>query len=163
MNTVSNMYHDMLHMLHLDEKGVHEHHQTHVTEAVVLFGRVFFAAIFLFSAPQHFSSQTIEYAAAQGVPLASFLVPVSGIIAFVGALSVLFGFHARIGGWLLVLFLVPVTLMMHAFWKVDDPGAAQIQMIMFMKNLAMLGGALLITQFGSGPLSLDSRHHQDGY
>jgi len=51
--------------------------------------------------------------------------------------------------------------MMHAFWKVDDPVMAQTQMVMFMKNLAMLGGALLITQFGSGPLSLDSRHHRD--
>jgi len=33
----------------------------------------------------------------------------------------------------------------------------QLQMTMFMKNMAMLGGALLITQFGSGPWSLDSR------
>jgi len=157
MNTAGNMYHDMLHMLHI-EKGTQEHHETHVTEAVVLFGRICFAAIFLFSAPRHFMSQTIEYAAAQGVPLAAFAVPLSGVIAFVGALSVLLGFHARIGAWLLVLFLVPVTLMMHAFWKIADPGAAQIQMIMFMKNLSMLGGALLITQLGSGPMSLDSHH-----
>ena len=46
---------------------------------------------------------------------------------------------------------------MHKFWTVADPMMHQMQMIMFMKNLAMLGGALLITQFGSGPLSLDSR------
>ena len=38
-----------------------------------------------------------------------------------------------------------------------DPMMHQLQMTMFMKNMAMLGGALLITQFGSGPWSLDSR------
>jgi putative oxidoreductase len=56
-----------------------------------------------------------------------------------------------------VLFLIPVTLMMHKFWAVTDPMTAQIQMIMFMKNVSMLGGALLTTQFGAGPFSLDAR------
>ena len=47
--------------------------------------------------------------------------------------------------------------MVHRFWTVPDPMMLQRQMVMFMKNLAMLGGALLITQIGSGPWSLDSR------
>jgi putative oxidoreductase len=47
--------------------------------------------------------------------------------------------------------------MMHKFWVVQDPMMAQIQMILFMKNVAMLGGALLISQFGAGPFSLDAR------
>jgi putative oxidoreductase len=47
--------------------------------------------------------------------------------------------------------------MMHKFWIVTDPMMQLMQMIMFMKNLAMLGGALLISQFGAGPWSLDSR------
>jgi putative oxidoreductase len=46
--------------------------------------------------------------------------------------------------------------MMHKFWTVTDPMMAQIQMIMFMKNVAMLGGALLISQFGAGQWSLDA-------
>ncbi len=74
-----------------------------------------------------------------------------------GGLSVVLGYHARAGAWLLVIFLVPVTLMMHRFWGVPDPMMAQMQMAMFMKNLSMLGGALLITQLGTGPLSLDAR------
>ena len=84
-------------------------------------------------------------------------VPVSGLIAVAGGLSILVGYRAKLGAWLVVLFLVPVTLMMHKFWAVPDPMMAQIQMMMFMKNLSMLGGALLITQFGAGPLSLDAR------
>jgi len=46
---------------------------------------------------------------------------------------------------------------MHKFWGIPDPMMQQMQMVMFMKNLTMLGGALLITQFGSGPWSLDAR------
>jgi len=47
--------------------------------------------------------------------------------------------------------------MMHKFWLVQDPMMAQIQMILFMKNVSMLGGALLISKFGAGPFSLDAR------
>src|SRR5712664_3854667 len=67
------------------------------------------------------------------------------------------GYRAKLGAWLIVLFLIPVTLMMHKFWTVSDPMMAQIQMVMFMKNVSMLGGALLISQFGAGPFSLDAR------
>jgi putative oxidoreductase len=47
--------------------------------------------------------------------------------------------------------------MLHKFWTVTDPMMAQIQMILFMKNVSMLGGALLISQLGAGPFSLDAR------
>ena len=128
--------------------------------AIVLLGRFFYVLIFLMAAPTHFSKQTIAYAAAQGVPLASVAVPLSGIIALAGGLSILLGYRARIGAWLIVMFLVPVTPMMHNFWTVHDPMMAQTQMVMFMKNVAILGGALLISQFGTGPLSLDARRSQ---
>jgi len=79
------------------------------------------------------------------------------VLAIAGGLSILLGYRAKLGAWLIVLFLIPVTLMMHKFWTVHDPMMAQIQMILFMKNVAMLGGALLISQFGAGPFSLDAR------
>ena len=104
----------------------------------------------------HFAKPTIAYAASQGVPMATVLVPLSGLIALFGALSILLGYRARLGAWLIVLFLISVTPL-HKFWGISDPMVQQMQMVMFMKNLTMLGGALLITQFGSGPWSLDSR------
>lgn len=125
--------------------------------AVVLLGRLFFAAIFLMAGPNHFAKQTIGYAASQGVPLASVAVPLSGLIALAGSLSILLGYRVRIGAWLIALFLALVTPAMHKFWGIADPMMAQVQMIMFMKNVAMLGGALLLTQFGPGPWSLDAR------
>ena len=125
--------------------------------AVVVLGRFFFALIFLLAGANHFNRQTIGYAASQGVPLASIAVPLSGVLAIAGGLSILLGYRAKLGAWLIVLFLIPLTLMMHKFWTVTDPIMAQIQMILFMKNVSMVGGALLISHFGAGPFSLDAR------
>lgn len=126
-------------------------------KVAVLLGRILFSLIFLFTIPGHFSPQLISYAAAQGVPAPSFLVPLSGIIAFAGGLSIVFGYKARLGAWLIIIFLVPVTLFMHAFWKITDPMAQQMDMAMFMKNVGLTGAALLITYFGAGPLSVDEK------
>ncbi len=124
---------------------------------VVPLGRVLYSLIFVLSSFHHFTQGTIDYAAGQGVPMASFLVPFSGILALVGGLSILIGYKARYGAWLLVLFLVPVTLGMHHFWTATNAGEHQIQMIMFMKNISMLGAALMITQLGSGACSLSKK------
>jgi putative oxidoreductase len=124
---------------------------------VALTGRVLFALIFILSGISHFLHATIEYAASQGVPMASFLVPLSGAIAVAGGLSIAAGYRARWGAILIVVFLIPVTLSMHKFWTVADPAMHQMQMAHFMKNVALLGAALLISYFGSGPLSVDNR------
>jgi putative oxidoreductase len=124
---------------------------------IVLLGRLFFVLIFLMAAPNNFTKQGIAYAASQGAPLASIGVPLMGVISLVGGLSILLGYRAKIGAWLIIAFLLIVTPIMHKFWGVADPMLAQVQMISFMKNLSMLGGALLVTQFGAGPLSLDAR------
>ena len=75
--------------------------------AVVLLGRLFFVLIFLMAGPNHFSKQTIAFSASQGVPFASITVPLSGTLALAGGLSVLLGYRAKIGAWLIALFLVP--------------------------------------------------------
>ena len=123
---------------------------------VSLFGRQLFSIIFILSSASHFKPPTVEYAAQHGVPLASLLVPLSGIVALVGGLSVLLGYQTRFGAWLLTLFLIPVTLMMHNFWAAPDATAFQVERALFLRNVALLGGALLIGYFGGGPLSLDA-------
>src|SRR6184192_4440015 len=123
----------------------------------VFTGRLLFSAIFIIGGMGHFTQAEIGMAAQQGVPFANVLVPASGLVALAGGLSILAGYHARLGAWLLVLFLVPVTLAMHNFWAVTDPMMRGVQMALFMKNVSMLGAALLITQVGAGPLSLDAR------
>ena len=93
--------------------------------AVVVLGRFFFALIFLVAAPNHFTKQTIAFSASQGVPLASIAVPLSGVVAIAGGLSILLRYRAKLGAWLIVLFLIPVTFMLHKFWTVKDPMMAQ--------------------------------------
>jgi putative oxidoreductase len=100
-------------------------------------------------------SETIVYVASKGVLFAPILVPVSGVIALAAGLSILLGYGAKFGAWLMAFFLVCVTPAMHNFWTVTDPVMHQIELIQFLKNVSMLGGALLITQVGSGPWSLD--------
>jgi len=123
----------------------------------VLAGRILFSLIFLIGGLGHFSAQSIGYAASQGVPMASFLVPVSGVIAIIGSLSVITGYKAKLGAWLLVIFIIPVTFSLHRFWNIPDPMVKQMDMVMFLKNIGLLGGALFIAFFGAGPLSIDQR------
>src|ERR1051326_4646789 len=121
---------------------------------LVLLGRILYSSIFVMSAFGHFSSQTIGYAASVGVPFASIAVPLSGVMAILGGLSVAFGFKAKYGAVVLALFLIPVTFMMHNFWAVPDPMMGRMQQAMFFNDLGMLGSVYLISYFGSGPLSL---------
>ena len=127
-----------------------------VTRYLVPFGRCLFAALFITAAPLHFSAQGVAYAAAEGVPLANVLVPMSGLLALIGGVSVALGYQARLGGFLLTLFLVPVTLLMHDYWHVVDPAEAMVQQAMFWKNVSMLGAALVLAHFGAGPISIDA-------
>ncbi len=124
---------------------------------LVPLGRFLYSLIFLMTVMGHFSAGYIGYAAQAGVPAPGLLVPLSGVIAILGGLSITLGYKAKIGGWLIVLFLVPVTFKMHNFWAVTDPMMRGMQIALFMKNVSMLGAALLITHFGAGPLSLDAR------
>ncbi len=125
---------------------------------LVLAGRILFVLIFIFAAPRHFSHEGIQHAADLGTPLAGVLVPLSGVMAILGGLSVAIGYKARWGAWLLVGFLVPVTLVMHSIWRLEDPAQHRVQVAMFSKNLSMLGAALLLTHFGAGPLSVDEKN-----
>jgi putative oxidoreductase len=126
-------------------------------KTTTLIGRILYSLIFLAAVPGHFSAQTIGYAASQGVPLASLAVPASGVLALAGGLSIALGYKTRWGALALIAFLVPVTLMMHNFWAVTDPMMHQLQIVMFLKNLALIGGALTFAVNGAGAYSLDAR------
>lgn len=124
---------------------------------VFLLGRILFSTIFLLKSFDHFSPKMISHMAGMGVPMASILVPIAGIMALLGGLSILLGYKAKVGAWLLVIFLLPVTFMVHRFWDSKDFFSNMMHQYCFFKNISLLGAALMISYFGSGPLSLD-RH-----
>src|SRR5690242_18002513 len=104
---------------------------TAVSAPVIFLGRLLFVLMFLMAGFTHFNKQVIGYAASQGVPLASVLVPASGLLALMGGLSILLGYRAKLGAWLIVIFLIGVTPI-HKFWGIADPMTQQMQMAMFM-------------------------------
>lgn len=115
-------------------------------DIVFLVARAFVAAIFILSGIGHFAQADgmAQYAQAKGVPAAKAGVLFSGVLALVGGLSVLLGVYPDLGALLLVVFLLPVTFFMHAFWKETDPMVKQTENIAFMKNVGLIGAALLV-------------------
>ena len=111
-----------------------------------LVARILFSLIFLASGVGHVAQVDAmsQYAGSRGVPATKPVVVLSGLLIVLGGLSVLLGAWGDLGALAIVVFLVPTTLVMHRFWDEDDPQAAQTEQVMFMKNLAMIGGALAI-------------------
>jgi len=119
--------------------------------AVVVLGRFFYVLLFLMAGPSTFSKQTIAIALSRRA-FASIAVPLSGVLALAGGffLSIFAGLSRKnLAPWLHCA--LPGSGNPHdaKFWAVQDPMMAQMHMGMFMKNVAMLGSALLISQFGS--------------
>ena len=116
-------------------------------DVVFLVGRILFVMVFVFSgATIHLlqGRQGIQYAKMYGVPLAEVGVPLTGVMAVVGGLSVGLGLWGDLGALLIAAFLVLITPLMHAFWRETEPVQQQAQMSNFMKNTALLGGALVL-------------------
>lgn len=118
-------------------------------------GRLFYSLIFILSGIGHFSLPMIAYGQSLGVPAAGFWVPFFGVVAVLGGLMIALGFKARWGALLLIFFLIPVTIVAHNFWSLSDPSLAQMQRIHFLKNLSLLGGAIMFWFMGPGPVSID--------
>lgn len=122
--------------------------------AIGLVGRVLFTLIFFLSGITHFTGMG-DYVALmpEAIPFRPFWVAISGVVELVGATMVLTNRAPRLGAWLLVLFLVPVTCTVHgvAMLTAADERMQAIQLSFFLKGLTMTGAALLITQLGVAP------------
>lgn len=117
---------------------------------IFLIGRVIFGLYFIMNGYNHLANlkDTTAYAKMKAVPMPGFLSAFTGVMLLAGGFSVLLGFYPVVGMILLVVFLIPTTLMMHAFWKVQDPMQKMGERINFMKNWALIGAlGMLIASF----------------
>jgi putative oxidoreductase len=130
-----------------------------VMKALAPIGRLLFSAIFIFSGVNHFIhvNQMVGYVQSVGIPAPRLAILGSGALIVVCGLCVLLGVFTRLCAALLAVFLVATAFTIHRFWGLADPQAAMEQMSQFMKNIAMTGGALILTYFGPGPFSLRAR------
>jgi putative oxidoreductase len=119
---------------------------------ITLSGRILFTLIFFLSGVTHFTDiEGYVSLMHEAIPFRTFWVLISGVVELVGATLVLFDRSARTGAWLIVLFLLPVTLTVHGYEMISAESAEMraIQLSFFLKGLAMMGGALLISQLGA--------------
>jgi uncharacterized membrane protein YphA (DoxX/SURF4 family) len=114
-------------------------------EIAFLIGRIIVGVYYLFNASNHFLQLNAMsgYAQSKGVPASKLVIPGSGLLLLIGGLSILTGYQPLIGIVAVVLFLLPVTFIMHNFWAVQDPMARVGEMVNFTKNMALLGSALM--------------------
>ena len=117
---------------------------------VILIGRILYALIFIGSGSAGHLMQTegtAGYAESRGVPSSKLLTQLSGVLIFAGGLGVILGIWADLAALGLVAYSLIAAFMVHHFWTDEDPMTQQVEMSMFMKNLSMAGGGLILFGF----------------
>jgi len=124
----------------------------------VLIGRILLALMFLMSGISKFAGLegTAGFIASKGLPMASLLAFGAAAVETVGGLLLIIGWQARWAALALAAFTVVASLIFHSFWTL--PADQQMmQQLLFMKNLSVIGGLLVVFAFGAGTLSVDQR------
>jgi putative oxidoreductase len=124
---------------------------TIISPAIGITARILFTLIFFLSGITHFTSmQSYIDLMPAPIPFRAFWVSISALVELVGAAMILFNYRPRLGAWLIVIFLVPVTIVVHgtAMIMLPDQLMRAINVSMFLKGLAMIACALFITQLG---------------
>lgn len=125
---------------------------------VPLLGRVLLALMFVLSGFGKLTDLqgTAQYVASGGLPFPALVAFLVGVLELAGGLALVLGYRVRPVGLLLALFTLAASFAFHAFWSL--PADQQfVQQLMFMKNLSIAGGMLLVSALGAGPLSIDAR------
>ena len=133
-------------------------------KAAFLIGRLLFAGFFIHAGINHLQKRKEmgQYARAKGIPQAELAVTLSAVPLIAGGTSLLLGIKPKLGAMVIAGFLVGVSPVMHDFWRNQNPEERNINMIMFMKNVALAGAALALMGVeepweASVPLSQASR------
>lgn len=119
----------------------------------LLIGRVLMSVIFIMAGISKLGAVdgTAGYMASLGIPAAGLAVWLVIALEILGGLAILTGFFTRYAAWALAAFCVA------SGWLAHFQPADQMQMISFMKNLAMAGGFMALAVCGPGALSVDAR------
>ena len=134
----------------VNSENVQRDRQKKLNNLLSLAARVLLSALFLMSGINKIlnPADTQQYMASYGMPLTGLFLMGAIALELAGGLFVLLGYKARWGAIALIIFLIPATLIFHTNF------ADQMQTIQFMKNLAILGGLLMIVQNGSGDIAI---------
>lgn len=121
-----------------------------------LLGRIFLSTIFFFEVLDtiFFYSTAKETMTNYGITwMQDTLLTIVLLMMGIGAFLVVIGYFARVGATMLLLIWIPFTFVVYSFWN-DPPDMQREQMLFFMRNLAVIGGLLLLLANGSGEYSV---------
>ena len=118
---------------------------SNIDNIAFVIGRVIVCGFVFMNGFNHFAQLKMMagYAKSKGIPAPALAVGGSGVLLFLGGLSLLLGYHPTIGAALLVIFLLGVSFGIHNFWTVQDQQARIGEMTHFLKNMAILGLLLM--------------------
>jgi putative oxidoreductase len=121
-------------------------------------GRIFLALLFVVSGIGKITGYagTAALMASKGLPMVEILLPLTIAVELGGGLMLAMGWKTRWAAALLFLFLIPTTLIFHQFWGID-PKLVQMQKVNFLKNVAIMGGMLMVLAAGAGAWSVDRK------
>ncbi len=140
---------------------------------VIMLGRLCLAVVFLMAGVDKFLDWSGTLASMKAAGMASILgwqigdmlpvlLAIAALAEIVGGLAFIFGNRTRLAAAFLALFLISTTLIFHQFWAAATPELKQLQTALFFKNVATLGGLLVLLGSGAGCMSTDAkRRHRD--
>jgi len=126
-----------------------------------LIGRLLLAALFLPAGISKIGgfAGTAGYIASKGLPLPEVGAAIAIVVEILGALALIAGFGTRLAALALALFTLVATFIFHNFWGVPADQAF-VQQLMFYKNIAVVGGLLILAAHGAGAWSLDAKRQR---
>jgi putative oxidoreductase len=129
-----------------------------MNHSAMLVGRILLALIFLVAGYRKLMAVagSAGYFAKLGFPMPEVMVWVAIAIELGGAILLIVGWKTRWVAWLLALFTLVAAFAAHRFWEVDAAQYAN-QMNHFLKNIAIVGGFIILAATGPGALSVDGR------
>lgn len=117
------------------------------TSAIIfLIGRIMFGGYFVMMGLNHFGNHKMltGYTSSKKIPMPSVAVYFSGILILLGGAGIISGMYPVISLMLIIVFLLPVSFLIHSYWKNSDPMAKMADMTHFYKNMALIGAALML-------------------
>lgn len=125
---------------------------------LALIARILLALLFLIAGFGKIGgfAGTAGYIASKGLPLPEVGAAIAVLVEFGGALALIAGFQTRIVAFVMAVFTVATGVIFHNYWAMPAD-QVMVNQIMFMKNLSIAGGLLMLSAFGAGSLSLDGK------
>lgn len=123
---------------------------------LLLLGRILISLLYIWAAVAKLDNipGTIAYISSKHMPFVYVSLAAAVFFQIAGSILLLLGYKARLGAWILILFTIPATIIFHDYWNLQGQ-ERHIEQVMFLKDLAIVGGLLAFAVFGPGKYALD--------